>query len=42
VSLSVNNSPEAIARLMKAEEGERAKLRKEREECGPIRLWADL
>jgi hypothetical protein len=40
-SLHQNHSPKAMGRLLKAEEGERAELRKQREEAGPIRLWVD-
>jgi hypothetical protein len=40
-SRDTENSPTAMARLLKAEEGERAELRKQREESGPIRLWLD-
>jgi hypothetical protein len=41
VSLHQHHSPKAMARLLKAEKGERVELRKQREESGPIRLWVD-
>jgi hypothetical protein len=41
VSRDIENSPKAMEKLLKAEEGERTELRKQREESGPIRLWLD-
>jgi hypothetical protein len=41
VALSIKSSPKAMEKLLTAEEGERAELRKQREESGPIRLWLD-
>ena len=41
VALSIKNSPRSMERLLRAEEGERAELRKQREDAGPIRLWLD-
>jgi hypothetical protein len=40
-ALSTESSPKAMERLLKAEENERAELRRQREESGPIRLWLD-
>jgi hypothetical protein len=41
VALSLKNSPRSMEMLRKAEAGERAELRKQREDSGPVRIWVD-